>query len=356
MMVVFWKVQLDVRELGGHLDFTYRPRAGTLSHRVGKATVGVAAVGALPLGFQVKLGLVRGKYLPAGLHAAQASYVSSSSISAFRAAIVRAVWSTKMPLANTPAILNLLDGPVDVDPAFHVDWSSFRMMRRYLAYCPEEEPRIFRMLDLISRGAQGHGPEHLLLTSAAELGFAWDGDEKGWVRVSLPPLRMMAGPIQRFRSAILEAWRFHVFAKLSERKGFGGVEFADFQGSLQLLTSFYVRERDKMLLRAILCGGVWNGFLLGKAKKEDVPCRFCGKRDGDGHLFWECPFPPLQHVRELPEFAYLMSLDRSKWPRCLLWHGWLPGLSGFSARDPWATSFGDLASFPLERCLCLDSS
>ena len=35
---------------------------------------------------------------------------------------------------------------------------------------------------------------------------------------------------------------------------------------------------------------VWNGFLLGKAKKEDVPCRFCEKRDGDGHLFWECTF------------------------------------------------------------------
>ena len=31
-----------------------------------------------------------------------------------------------------------------------------------------------------------------------------------------------------------------------------------------------------MLLRAILCGGVWNGFLLGKAKKEDVPCIFFG--------------------------------------------------------------------------------
>ena len=153
-------------------------------------------VGALPLGFQVKLGLVRGKYLSAGLHAAEASYVSSSSISAFRAAIVRAVWSSKMPLANTPAILNLLDGPFDVDPAFYVIWSRFRMMRRFLAYCPEEEPRIFRMLDLISRGAQGHGPVHLLLTSAAELGFAWDADEQGWIRVSLPPLRMMAGPIQ----------------------------------------------------------------------------------------------------------------------------------------------------------------
>ena len=61
---------------------------------------------------------------------------------------------------------------------------------------------------------------------------------------------------------------------------------------------------------------------------------------------------PLQHVRDLPEFAYLMSSDRSNWPRCLLWHGWLPGLNGISNKDPWATSFGDLASFHLERCHC----
>ena len=78
---------------------------GTPCSRVGKATVGVAAVGALPLGFQVKLGLVRGKFLPAGLHAAEASYVSTSSISAFRAAVVRAVWSSKMPL---PTLLRFL--------------------------------------------------------------------------------------------------------------------------------------------------------------------------------------------------------------------------------------------------------
>ena len=347
----FWKVQLDIRDLGGHLDFTYRARAGTLSRRIGKATVGVTAVGALPLGFLTKLDLVRGKFIPAGLHAAEASYVSSSSISAFRAAIVRSVWSSKMPLANAPAILSLLDGPVGVDPAYHVVWSRFRMMRRYLAYCPEEEPRIFRMLDLISRGAPGHGPVHLLLLSAAEVGFAWDGAEEGWIRVSLPPLRMMAGPIQHFGAAILDAWRFHVFSRLAERKGFWGVEFADFKGSLQLLNSSHLRERDKMLLRAILCGGVWNGFLLGKAKKEDVPCRFCGKKDGDGHLFWECSFLSLQHVRELPEFAFLMSLDRSRWPGCLLWHGWLPGLNGLLGNKPWALSFGELASFHLESCL-----
>ena len=98
---------------------------------------------------------------------------------------------------------------------------------------------------------------------------------------------MMTGAIQHFRSAILDAWRFHVFTRLSEKQGFLECEFSDFHGSLQLLASSHLRKRDKMLLRAILCGEEvrrgWNGFLLGKAKKEDVPCRFCGKRDGDGH-------------------------------------------------------------------------
>ena len=197
------------------------------------------------MGFRLSWGLARDKYLPACLHAAEASYVSSSFISAFRAAIVRSVWSSKMPLANTPAVLNLLDGPVDVDPTFYVVWSRFRMMRRYLAYCPEEEPRVFRMPDLVSRGAQGHGP--VLLISAAEIGFAWDSGEKGWIRVSLPPLRMMTGPIQHYRSAILDAWHFHVFSKLSERKGFWCVEFADLKGTSQLLNSTHQRDRDKML-------------------------------------------------------------------------------------------------------------
>ena len=104
------------------------------------------------------------------------------------------------------------------------------MMRRYLAYCPDEVPRIFRMLDLICREGSGRGPVHLLLISAAELGLAWDGDEKGWVRPSLPPLRMLAGPVQHFFSSILDAWRHRVFAKLAEREGFLRVQFADFYG------------------------------------------------------------------------------------------------------------------------------
>ena len=35
---------------------------------------------------------------------------------------------------------------------------------------------------------RGHGPVHLLLISAAEIGFAWDGREKGWILLALPSL------------------------------------------------------------------------------------------------------------------------------------------------------------------------
>ena len=52
-----------------------------------------------------------------------------------------------MPLADTPAILNLLDGPVGVDPACHIVLTRFRLMRRYLvAFRPLETPRVVRML------------------------------------------------------------------------------------------------------------------------------------------------------------------------------------------------------------------
>ena len=86
---------------------------------------------------------------------------------------------------------------------------------------------------------------------------------------------------------------------------------------------------------------VWNGFLLGKIQGQDVPCRFCGGRDYDGHLFGNCTFPPLVEIREHPEFHDLMEMDKTSWPPCLLWHGWLPLLSGINGGSPWAQSLAE---------------
>ena len=41
-------------------------------------------------------------------------------------------------------------------------------------------------------------------------------------------------------------------------------------------------------------------------------------------------------------------MDKAGWPRCLLWHGWLPALSGAVGDDPWAVDAGHVISKRLE--------
>ena len=72
------------------------------------------------------------------------------------------------------------------------------------------------------------------------------------------PLRMLAGPYQHFKSAgVLAAWKEYRCGPL-----------LDYEGTKQLLFSSHLRERNKMLLRSILCGGTWNGLLLGKSRRR----------------------------------------------------------------------------------------
>ena len=87
------------------------------------------------------------------------------------------------------------------------------------------------------------------------------------------------------------------------------------------------------------------------AKRKTFHVVFCGDPDGDGHLFWECSYSSLVAIRESPEFNDIVNLDKAGWPRCLLWHGWLPVLSGADDGDPWAVDAADVASKRLEVAL-----
>ena len=87
-----------------------------------------------------------------------------------------------------------------------------------------------------------------------------------------------------------------------------------------------------------------------------MPCRFCGGPDGDGHLFWECTYPPLVEIRENPEFHDLMRMDKGHVPRKLLWHGWLPLLFGTDDPSPWAESAAQGAGHIVEQVLGAFSS
>ena len=346
-----WSVKFDVRDLGGHLDTTFRGWSSTLAARVRLVLSRLILIFALPLDFHGRIRVVRSMYLPAALHGIEASLLASDSLRKLRSAICRVVWSRRQPLANVGAVLSLLNGPTGCDPAFCVVWFRFRLLRRYLALWPAEVCRVYRLLEMVGDGCPGHGPIHLLCSSAARIGFQWNPVALAWERPGLPMLSHIAGPIQHFRSAILDAWRNKVAGDLCGRKGFRGGPLLDIHGSLQLLNSSHFRERDKGLLRSIMVGGVWNGFLLGRVRNQVVPCRFCGAPDHDGHLFWECTFPPLVEIRENPEIHDLMRMDKAHWPRCLLWHGWLPMLSGCNGDSPWADTASESAHYLVEASL-----
>ena len=217
--------------------------------------------------------------LPAALHGIEASLLASDSLRKLRSAVRRVVWSRRQPFASVGAALSLLDGPSGCDPAFCVVWFRFRLL------WPAEVGRVYRLLEMVGEGCPGHGPIHLLSASAAEIGFQWDPLALAWIGPVLPLLGNLAGPSQHFKAAVLDAWRDKVAADLCGRKGFRCGPLFDIHGSLQLLNSSHVRERDKALLRTIMVGGVWNGFLLGRVRGQAVPCRFCGAPDNDGHLF-----------------------------------------------------------------------
>ena len=152
-------------------------------------------------------------------------------------------------------------------------WFRFRLLRRYLALWPTEVGRVYRLLEMVSEGCPGHGPIHLLSSSAAEIGFRWDPDALASVRPGLPMLSGLAGPIQHFKAAVLDAWRNKVAGDLCGRRGFSRWALAGCLFSLQLLNSSHVRERDKSLLRSVMVGGVWNGFFLGRVRHQVIPCR-----------------------------------------------------------------------------------
>ena len=194
-----------------------------------------------------------------------------------------------------------------------------------------------------------------ILSLLVLLRSVFDGILWLWVGLGLvlPLLSNLSGPVQHIKAAILDVWRNKVAADLCGRAGFrGGGPLLEVHGSLQLLDSSHVRERDKALLRSVMVSGVWNGFLLGRVREQPVPCRFCGAPDGDGHLLGECTFPPLVEIRESPEFHDLMRMDKAQWPRCLLWwHGWLPVLSGVLGASPWAADASESAGYLVEAAL-----
>ena len=143
-------------------------------------------------------------YLPAALHGIEASLLASDSLPE---ASFLYLQCCLVPSSASGIVLvlclSLLDGPTGCDPCFCVVWFRFRLLRRYLALWSTEVGRVYRLVRVVL----GMVPIHLLSISAAEIGFRWNPDVLAWARLGLPQLSHLAGPLQHFKAAILDACR-----------------------------------------------------------------------------------------------------------------------------------------------------
>ena len=281
-----WSVKLDVRDLAGHLDSTFRGWSATLTTRVRLVIARPVLIFALPLDFHGRLRVIRSMFIPGAVHGIEASFLAETSLRKLRAAIVRVVWSRRQSLANTGAVLSLLDGPSGCDPAFCVVWLRFSMLRRYLAYRPGEVFRIYRLLEHAADGCPGHGPAHLLTESAAEIGFVWSPDVVGWVREGLLVLSNLAGPIQHSGVAVLEGWRGKVSADTCARKCFLCGHLLDVHGSWQLLDSDHVLRETRLCSEVSLLAVSGMVLCFRRLRVSVSLVGSVGGTDSDGHLFF----------------------------------------------------------------------
>ena len=84
-----WSVRFDVRDLGGHLDTTFRGWSSTLAARVRFVLSRLILIFALPLDFHGRIRVVRSMYIPAALHGIEASLLASVSLRKLRSAILQ---------------------------------------------------------------------------------------------------------------------------------------------------------------------------------------------------------------------------------------------------------------------------
>ena len=107
------------------------------------------------------------------------------------------------------------------------------------------------MLDCDADVCTVHGPIHLFVSGALEVGWTWDAGLQSWSRSGLPELYILDGPKQHYQTAVLDAWLGKVASTFFAQVCGFGVVLLDTHASHHFMSP---RERETGLLRGTLSG------------------------------------------------------------------------------------------------------
>ena len=305
----------------------------------------------LPLDFHGRVRVVRSMYLPAALHGIEASLLASDSLRKLRSAVRRVVWSRRQPLASVGAVLGLLDGPLGGTLLFAWYGLGFVYFDAILLFGPLKSVGFVACLLWFMRVVLGMVLFIFFLLALLRLGLSgtlmtWLGFVLVYLCLAIwlalfstcRLLFLMPG-VTRLLLTFLVVKVFVVVLCLMFMALCSSLILLVFGKEIRLCFGASWLVVFGMVCFLEGCGVML--FLVGFVVLLMMMVIF----------FWDCPFPPLVEVRENPEFHDLMRLDKAHWPRCLLWHGWLPVLSGVNGASPWALDASESAAYLVEVAL-----
>ena len=230
----------------------------------------------LPLDFHGRVRVVQSMYLPAALHEIEASLLASDSLRKLRSSLLGVVWSRRQPLACVGAVFSLLDGPTGCDPAFCVVWFRFRLLRRYL------------LLEMVGEGCPGHGPPLVLLR------WVLGGILVLWLGLDLVYL-CLAIWLAFFSISRLLFSMLGVIRLLLTFAAGRVFEVGPRWMSMAPCSSLILLMFEKEIRLCFVVSRLGVSGMVSLLDGFEARLLHVGSRapDSDGHLFWECTFPPL---------------------------------------------------------------
>lgn len=308
------KVTKNIRDLGGHMQFSRQQTNGTVKKKcqeLGSLWRRLACSNA-PL--KCKQKVVRVKAWPRALHAAAGVHIGDHIYESIRAGAFRGCRLNKAG-ASSKIYWSLCTHSAH-DPEGYALLQSIRTFRKQV-----ESFWVSPYLDEISNIPSKQrcpGPLGVVVSRLEQIGWNHVRDALFVDQWGLP-VHIGDSPWKEISGRACEAFQINVGQQMTSRHGYQGMQNVNAMLTAQTIRFFDSEAQG--LLRALLVGCFITADLYGHSQhleEEQRQCKFCGAKDSLQHRHWEC-----SHTKESREKIGIDAKDIiQKYPNCLTDRGW----------------------------------
>ncbi len=307
-------VQRNLRDLGGHQQFSRQQTNGTLKAQCERLHRLWPALARSHAPYLHKLRVIRCKAWPRGLHAASGVHISPSIFKSLRANACKGLRADKAG-ANSQILLSLVHFPSH-DPACYAIIDAVIQFRRF-ADPLSVEPYLAQASQLPD-SRRVPGPCGVLISRLEVFGWTHlQGTQ--FADQDQMPVDVLHTSLKDVKTRIYRAWQQHVGSLCAKRHGFEGLQCVDAG-----VTTRHVAQLDYELqapIRSLLVGVFITADQQGEmfhVDQADRVCKFCLAPDSLHHRHWECSHT--QESRRAIPSEHMIIIKQQ--PACFQERGW----------------------------------